>query len=220
VPTNASLHREPRWRRRPTERPTELLNAALDVFAEHGLAGARVEEIARRAGVSKGTVYLYFSGKEELFQEAIRERVAQVLEGLASAAPPGDPGRRLERFVSAYWAHLRRPHFASMYRLLLGELHQFPELTRFYAEEVSGRVIALLGEIIREGVDAGRFRPVAPAVAARMISGLLIQHAVWASRRELFPYLEDRTDEDLLSEIDEFLMSAVVEPRTAGRGGR
>jgi AcrR family transcriptional regulator len=148
-----------RWRRRPQERPTEILRAAIDVFAERGLAGARVEDIAARAGVSKGTIYLYFDGKEELFIEAIRDRFARTLEDLASA-PPADPApARLSGFLDAYWSHLRRPNFGSMYRLIIAELHQFPELSRFYAEEVSGKVIALLADIIRDGVEQASFGP-------------------------------------------------------------
>ncbi len=203
---------EPRWRRRPSERPTEILEAALDVFAERGLAGARVEDIATRAGVSKGTVYLYFSGKEELFREALSDKVARTLEGLSSAAPPGEPVGRLVRFIDAYWQHLRRPHFASMYRLLLAEIHQFPDLTRFYAEEVSGKVIDLLAEILREGVDTGDFRSTDPLVASRMIVGLLVQHAVWTSRRELFPHLRERSDEILVKEIEDFMLNALLAP--------
>lgn len=209
---NLSEEVGPRWRRRPSERPREIIRAALDAFAENGLSGARVEDIARRAGVSKGTVYLYFDGKEELFKEAIRDKVGRTLEGLSSAASPGEPVERLVRFIEAYWVHLRRPAFGSMYRLLMAELHQFPELTRFYAEEVSGRVIDLTAAIIREGVDAEQLRPIDPQVAARMIVGLLVQHAIWTSRRELFPHLGDRSDDALLAEIEDFLLGALLAP--------
>src|SRR5918911_963685 len=81
--TRSSHHtngRGPRWRRRPEERPQQILDAALTVFGERGLAGARLEDIARRAGVSKGTIYLYFPNKEELFVEMIREKVIANLE--------------------------------------------------------------------------------------------------------------------------------------------
>jgi AcrR family transcriptional regulator len=199
----------PRWRRRPSERPTEILAAALVVFAERGLAGARMEDIAEGAGVSKGTLYLYFSGKEDLFQEAIREKVAQTLEGLASAAPPGEPVERVTRFMRAYWSHLRRPHFASLYRLILAELQKFPELARFYADEVSGRVIDLLAEIIQEGVQGESFRQVDPHVTARMIVGLLVQHAVWSSGRGLFSHIGERTDATLVAEVEDFVVSAL-----------
>jgi AcrR family transcriptional regulator len=209
----------PRWRRRPEHRPEEILDAAMDMFAQRGLAGARVEDIAEAAGVSKGTLYLYFKSKEELFKEAVRSKVRRTLEGLSAAAPPGgDPGDRLDRFITAYWAHLRRPAFGDLYRLLLAELHQFPELSRFYSDEVSGRIIKLADEIIADGVAKGSFHGVAPAVAARMLVGVLVQHAVWTSRRELFPHLGDRSDDALLEDIKGFIFSALGR-RDAGASG-
>lgn len=171
-----------------------------------------MEDIAARAGISKGTLYLYFSGKEDLFQEAIREKVRATLAGLASAAPPGEPVLRLTRFIDAYWDHLRRPHFASLYRLIMAELHQFPELTRFFAKEVSGRVMDLLAEIIRDGVATEAFHSEEPAVTARMIVGLLVQHAVWASQRQLFAHLGKRSDTALVTEMKDFIFGALVAP--------
>ncbi|MEZ4423889.1 MAG: TetR/AcrR family transcriptional regulator [Gemmatimonadota bacterium] len=199
----------PRWRRRPTERPEEILRAALDVFVEEGLAGARVEDIAQRAGVSKGTLYLYFQGKEELFREAILAHVGRTLETLSTASAPGDARERLARFLAAYWAVMRGPRFAGLYRLVLAELHQFPDLTRFWADEISGRAIALLMPVLEEGAREGVFRLLDARVAGRMIAALLGQHAVWASRRDLFPHLRQKDDEELLSEISEFAFAAL-----------
>ena len=204
--------RGPRWRRRPQDRPDEILSAAMQVFADRGLAGARVEDIAAAAGISKGTLYLYFKGKEELFKEAVRAQLRRILEGLSAAAPPGEPAARLARFMEAYWSHLRRPAFGKLYRLVLGELHQFPELRRFYSEEVSGRVMALTGEIVSAGVASGTFREVDPAVASRMVVGLMIQHAVWLSQRDLFPHLGRRADEQLLGDIKDFVFAALMRP--------
>jgi AcrR family transcriptional regulator len=216
--TRENLEDEPRWRRRPSERPHEILAASLAVFAERGLAGARMDDIAAEAGISKGTLYLYFPGKEELFREAVRDKLARLLEGLASAAPPGDPVRRLERFIRAYAEHLHRPQFANLYRLILAELQRFPELVRFWADEVSGRVMALLAEIIREGVESGDFRAtVDPQVTARMIVGLLVQHALWSSRRELYPHLEGRSDDALVDEVEAFALTALLAPDAPSR---
>ncbi len=194
------------------------MHAALEVFSDQGLAGARVEDIASRAGVSKGTLYLYFSGKEELFRESVRAKMQRTMEALASATPPGEPTERLTHFIDAYWAYLLRPSFWSMYRLLLSELHQFPELSRFYAEEVSGRVTTLTNEILEEGIAAGTFRDMDPDVGSRMIVGVMVQHAVWISRRELFPLLGNRKDETLVNEIKDFLFAALLAPGTV-RGG-
>lgn len=210
----------PRWRRRPSERPDEILGAALEVFARQGLAGARVEDIAARAGVSKGTVYLYFPGKDELFRESVRAKVRRTIEELSLAAPPGgDPAIRLTRFIDTYWGQLRRKDFGQFYRLILSELHQFPELSRFYAEEVSGRVIELTTEIVAEGVASGVFRGVEPGTAARMIVAVLAHHAVWTSRREIFPHLGKRSDEELVDEIKDFLFSALSARTDTSAGG-
>jgi AcrR family transcriptional regulator len=218
LPSAPSPADQPRWRRRPSERPEEILEAALRVFADRGLAGARMDDIAAEAGISKGTLYLYFSGKDELFREAIREKLARLLEGLASAAPPGEPVQRLERFIRAYFGHLDRPQFANLYRLILAELRTCPELVRFWADEVSGRVMGLLTDIVREGVESGDFRAaVPPPVTARMIVGLLVQHAVWSSRRELFPYLGDRSADDLVDEVVAFVSAALMDPTGPAR---
>jgi AcrR family transcriptional regulator len=210
---------EPRWRRRPSERPEEILEAALAVFAEQGLAGARVEDIAAQAGVSKGTLYLYFPSKDEVFREALRLKTRRILEGLTVASTPGDPAERLARLVDAYWAYLRQPSFMRYYRLLLAELDQFPELMRFYSEEVSGRIHELVAGIIREGVAKGTFKNEPPEVVARMLIGLLIQHAVWTGSRELFPHLGGRSDEDLVNEIKDFLFDALMAPGAGKSGG-
>jgi len=200
----------PRWRRRPADRPQELLDAALHVFAENGLAKARVEDIAARAGVSKGTVYLYFDSKEELFRETVRDRIARTLEALEAAAPPGDPVARIQRFIEAYWRHLRRPMFASIYRLILADLPQFPGITQFYGEEISGKVIELAAQVVQEGIERGRFRPIDPMVAARMIVGLIVQHAIWASHPALFPRIAKRTDDELGNDIKAFLLAGLL----------
>lgn len=207
---------EPRWRRRPAERPEEILDAALGVFAEQGLAGARVEDIAARAGVSKGTLYRYFTGKDEIFQEAVRALVARNVRELTAATAPGDPVGRLDRCITVWWGVLRRPSFGALYRLILAELHHFPDLVRFYAEEVSGQVSTVAAQIIRDGVAGGTFRRVEPPVAARMLHGLLTQHAVWAARRDLFSHLGARSDEDLVREVREFVFSALLAPGATG----
>src|SRR6476469_1611223 len=99
---------EPRWRRLPEERPKQILDAAFAVFAERGLAAARLEDIAKRAGLSKGTIYLYFPNKEELFREVVRSTVIAFIER-GEAIHGSEPGRRqaLLTWMEGYWAWLR-----------------------------------------------------------------------------------------------------------------
>src|SRR3979409_918857 len=150
----------PKWRRCPQDRPEQILTAALQVFAECGLANARLQDIADRAGVSKGTIYLYFPNKEELFREMIRQTAVAAIARAEQANVPGTPRHARGAFVMGYWASVRPPVFTTIYRLVLGELHQFPDLAKFYANEVVARGQKLLSGIIRRGVDAREFREI------------------------------------------------------------
>ena len=120
----------PRWQRRPDERPDEILDAALEVFGAQGFAGARLEDIARQAGVSKGTLYLYFDSKEALFRAMVRARVVSVLEEgereLLHAK--GDTRTKLALLMRRIWAVVGDPSMARIIKLVHGELNNFPEL--------------------------------------------------------------------------------------------
>src|SRR5262245_33063407 len=117
--TENAVQQEPRWRRLPEERPKQILAAALAVFGERGLGAARLEDIAKRAGLSKGTIYLYFPNKEALFQEVIRHTVIAKIE--ESERELGDltrsPTEALTRFMTGYWSFIRSPEFAPVFRL-------------------------------------------------------------------------------------------------------
>lgn len=204
--------------RRPEERPDEILGAAQKVFARDGLARARVDDIASEAGVSKGTIYLYFSGKDELFRTMVLTRMEGTLEGLStSTGTAGSAAQRLRRFTSALWQQLLDPLFVDIYRMVLGELHQFPELADFYSREVAGSVTRRTAGIIEEGVADGSIAAVDAAAAARMVVGLVIQHAVWRGRPELFSHLSEKSDDEILEDIWTFVEAALL--RSSGRRG-
>src|SRR6476646_4259352 len=135
----------PKWRRCPEDRPAQIIEAAFQVFGECGLANARLQDIAERAGVSKGTIYLYFPNKEELFREMIRRTVVSAIERAEQVVTRGTPTAQLLASMRGYWAFMRSPAFSTIYRLVIGELHQFPDLAKFYAHEVVARGQTLLG---------------------------------------------------------------------------
>jgi AcrR family transcriptional regulator len=172
-------------RRAPDERPQQIVDAALLVFGEHGLAGARLDEIAQRAGIAKGTIYLYFPNKEELFREVVRRtivaRLDQAERELADAAATS-PAELLRTFMVGWWEFVCTPAFQTVYRLVVGELHRFPDLADFYMREVPARAFRIVGGVITRGVAEGAFRPVDPGVATRMIASLLIAQATWATK--------------------------------------
>jgi AcrR family transcriptional regulator len=204
----------PKWRRRPEHRPQQILEAALEVFGACGLANARLQDIATRAGVSKGTIYLYFPNKEELFREVIRQTAVAAIERAAKVVTRGTQTEQLLAFMKGYWQFVRSPEFSTIYRLVLGELHQFPDLAKFYAHDVVGRVLEVVSGIIRRGTDTGEFREIDPVVAARMLVALTIMTALWRDEHTGVPLLAHRNDEEVFRELAEFFLHSIT--ATAG----
>ena len=211
---------EPRWRRLPEERPQQIIDAALAIFGERGLAAARLEDIAKRAGLSKGTIYLYFPNKEELFREVIRTTVIGQIERAEremAAATQQSASETLAQFVRGYWGFLRSPNFTTLFRLIHAELSNFPDLARFYGKEVIERKLRLVTGIIERGVRTGEFRNVDPAVTARMLGPMLLMHAMWCSHRDLFKATANRTDDQVIEEVLDFYLHAIRPAPTAKR---
>jgi AcrR family transcriptional regulator len=200
----------PKWRRCPEDRPEQIINAALQVFGERGLANARLQDIAARAGVSKGTIYLYFPNKEELFREMIRRTAVAALERAEKAVTHGTPTEQLLAFMKGYWQFVRSPVFSTIYRLVLGELHQFPDLAKFYAHDVVARGLKLLGGIIRRGIDAGEFREIEPLVAARMLVALIVMNGIWRDEHTGVPLLAHQSDEQVFREVAQFYLHSIT----------
>jgi AcrR family transcriptional regulator len=202
----------PRWRRCPEDRPVQIIKAALQVFGECGLANARLQEIADKAGVSKGTIYLYFPNKEELFREMIRRTAIAAIDRTEEALSHATytPTNQLLSFMRGYWAFARSPEFRTIHRLVLGELHQFPDLAQFYAHEVVERGQKLLGGIIARGIDAGEFRAIDPMVAARMLVALTVMNGIWRDEHTGVPLLAHKTDEEVFQELAQFYLHAIA----------
>ena len=212
---------EPRWRRLPEERPKQILDAALEVFGEHGLADARLDDIAKRAGLSKGTIYLYFPNKEELFREVVRSTVVSNIETSEQeiSAMVGSPTEVLTRSLHAYWGFIRSPQFAPLFRLIHAEIQNFPDLARFYAEEVVARRLGLIASIIERGIESGEFRRLNPFSAARMVAAPFVIHGLWSTHRECFSSVTIPTESDaqMLDELIGFYLHALRPTPDAAR---
>jgi len=168
-------------RRRKEARPAELLDAALETFRSRGFAATRMEDIAAAAGVAKGTIYLYYPSKQAIFEALVHERLlpnlGRVQEQLA-AAPPGAAARL--RILAATVARIAGDaRIAAIPRLVLAEAPSFPDLARFYREQVIAQGLALVGGIIARGVETGEFREVDPDLAARLFMAPIVLGALW-----------------------------------------
>lgn len=149
-------------RRRKEARPQELLQAALELFVEKGFAATRIEEVARRAGVSKGTLYLYFPGKEELLKDVVRQNVAtKIAEGVSLADGfEGSASELLALVLRGWWERIGETQASGILKLMMSEVGNFPDLAEFYVREVIEPSHALLASVLQRGIDRGEFRPV------------------------------------------------------------
>lgn len=181
--TTRSSSRKPKWRRRAEARPDEVLDAALDLFIERGFAPTRVEDIARRAGLSKGAVYLYFSSKEEILKALVRRAIVPIAENAAALArtATGSPREVIATMVRGLVGRLADPRLSAIPRLVIAESALFPDVAAMYRREVIDRGLAALGALIRRGIETGEFRPVDPDLAARNVIGPIFVHMLLAT---------------------------------------
>ena len=151
---------EPRYRRRPEDRPQEITDAALEAFAEKGYAATRVEEVAKRAGVSKPLLYLYFKTKEELFKAVIRSLVMPRIDRLSAAIDAS--GLSAEAFLRGpfldFVKSLPGSPIAVVIRLMIAEGPRHPDLVQFYWDNVVSRGLTAIEALLERGVASGEFR--------------------------------------------------------------
>ena len=190
ITPESATRAEPRWQRRKDARPAELLTAALEVFTERGFAGARLDDIAARAGVSKGTLYLYYANKEELFKATVREHV------LPSVAAAEDLARTegvsasqlLEWLLRGWFERLGDDKVSAIPKLIISEARNFPELARFYDTEVVSRFRKAHRMILERGVATGEFRALPIEEAMMIMAAPMMLMTMW--RHSILPHLD------------------------------
>ncbi len=171
------------WQRRKTARPGEIAMAALTCFAERGYAATRLDEVARRAGVTKGTLYLYCPNKEELFKTVVREAIVpNLVHGEALVEQATEPAPAILAQLLTDWSNLMAPPASAIPKIVLAEAGNFPDITRFYLEEVVHRGLGLYARLLRTGVERGEFRPMdidstVRCIVAPLLMGMLWQHS-------------------------------------------
>jgi len=194
----------PRWQRRAEARPQELLDAALDEFVTCGYAATRLEAVARRAGVSKGTLYLYYENKAELFKAVVRAALVVNLDAAERVASgSGDSSRELlTRFMTEFTRRVSSSPLSGIPKLVMAEAGNFPEIARFYHDEVIRRGRQLIQAILKRGMDSGEFRPVDVDYAWRVVIAPLMLGILWKHSFQAFdPVLVD-FDRHLQSHLD------------------
>jgi AcrR family transcriptional regulator len=171
----------PRWQRRKDARPAEIVAAALDVFVERGFAATKLEEVAHRAGVTKGTVYLYFDSKDALFKSVVRETIVPIfVRGEQMVAEyRGSTAQLLGELLRKWWESIGETSLSGIPKLMMAEAGNFPVLARFYYDEVISRGHRLMASVLERGIKNGEFRRVDVKVAVKLAMAPLVHAANW-----------------------------------------
>lgn len=172
---------KPQSRRRKEARPGEIAAAALYLFVEKGFATTRIEDVAERAGVSKGTVYLYFDSKEALFRSAVEAVMLPALEAAEALPLQADAtaSRMLRCFVFGWWQMVGSTAAGGIPKLLVAEARNFPDMARWFHDSFIARAMAVVRKIISIGVERGEFRPLDVPVVTRVVFAPLFAYVVW-----------------------------------------
>ncbi|MFT5500411.1 MAG: AcrR family transcriptional regulator [Woeseiaceae bacterium] len=204
---------EPRFQRRKEDRPAEITEAAMQAFADNGYSGTRVDDVAKRAGVSKGLLYLYFKTKEDLFKAVIRSFVSPQIDQLTRNVADSElsaedflrgPFREFAKFVPRSPARI-------LVRLMIAEGPKHPDLMAWYWENVVSRGIAALRRLIRRGIDAGEFRESALEDYPQLLVAPIFFAIIF---RQLFDsYAELDVDNYVDAHIDTVVRALKVSPQ-------
>ncbi len=179
---------------------------------EKGFAATRLDEVAARAGVSKGTLYLYFDSKEALFIAVIREGILPVLEEGRQllAAHADDPVEALRSYIHGWWSMLGDTPYGGIPKLMMSEAQNFPDVADFYLTEVLQPGRALLSEIIERGVRSGVFRPVDTTLITHIVMAPMLHLALWRHSFAVCCQVPDMKAQDYLNEYFDLLINGLV----------
>ncbi len=205
-----------RRERRKEARPGELLDAALDLFVEKGFAATRAEEVAARAGVSKGTLFLYFPSKEELFKAVVRANISgRFGEWNAEfEAFEGTTEEMVRYCMQVWWERIGATRASGITKLMISEARNFPELAAFYQQEVIVPGTQLVRRILQRGMERGEFRPLdldyaTFGIVAPMIFLIMMKHSLGACMPQDYPLDPERY---LASQVETLLRGLCVRP--------
>jgi len=208
---------KPRWERRKDARPQELLDAALDHFVARGFAATRLDDVAKSAGVSKGTLYLYFCSKEELFKAVVRESIVPLLceAEVAIEQFTGTSEDLFRNLMRIWWGNMGASKLSGLPKLMMAEAGNFPELARFYQEEVVDRGENLVITVLKRGIARGEVRSLDLEIAARMIIAPMIMMMMWKHSSGVCKIEEAKLPAYLEYYIDMALRSILIQAPSA-----
>jgi len=205
-------------KRRKEARPSEIVAAALHLFAERGFAATRLDDVAAAANISKGTLYLYFANKEELFKAVVRETVLPNIDRAdALAAAHKGTCADLLRALMRHFASLLETEVAAVPKLIIAEAGNFPAVAEFYAETVVRRALAILASILERGMRSGEFRRLDVPTTLPLIVAPFLMMALWKHSLGRHTKLHFDASAVLATHVETLLRGLAAEPEPRGR---
>ncbi|MGE6739807.1 TetR/AcrR family transcriptional regulator [Allorhizobium pseudoryzae] len=204
------VEQSPRRRQRRKEaRPSEIIDAGLELFRENGFARTRLEDVAKRAGIAKGTVYLYFPSKEALFEAAMKERIVSNMEAMGQlvASFEGTTAELLQRFLETMYTHLMEGEAGILMRILIGEGTRFPHLIELHRKITMQLGLGTMKAMLMRAEARGELRIPVQDIDPRMIVAPLVLFAV---ARDIFPKDSFGSREDFIRRHCDLVLNGML----------
>jgi AcrR family transcriptional regulator len=195
-----------RWRRRKDARPGEIIEAALELFVTRGFNATRLDDVANQAGISKGTLYLYFSSKEDLFRAVVQQIIVPEVEKAERQAAEfkGSQADLIKSLIHNWWNVVGKSRLSSIPKLMVSEAAHFPELAEFYVNNVVARARNLFCRAISHGIECGEFVNVDPVATTRLLIAPLVFAVIWEKSLAAFDAEAYDMDAYIQTHIDLF----------------
>lgn len=199
-----------RWKRRKEARPEEILDSALKLFTEKGFSSTRMADVAKAAGISKGTLYLYFDSKDAIFRDVVQQRITPQIDQLAQLVDnfEGSQAELLKNMINAWWMGIACTSLSAIPKIIVSESGNFPELAEYFTKTVVTRSRDLFSKVISRGMISGEFELYEAETVARLVIAPLVQATIWM--HSLKPYDDDTGTQNYLQLHTEFILNNLL----------
>ncbi|RDH84462.1 MAG: TetR family transcriptional regulator [endosymbiont of Galathealinum brachiosum] len=199
-----------RWKRRKEARPEEILDAALQLFTEKGFSSTRMVDVAKSAGISKGTLYLYFDSKEAIFKDVVQQRITPQLDEVEAMVESfeGSQAELLKQLINGWWMSIACTSLSAIPKIIVAESGNFPELASYFTQNVVIRSRNLFSKVISRGMINGEFNLYESEAVARLVVAPLVQATIWM--HSLKPYDDESGTQNYLQLHTEFILNSLV----------
>ena len=204
-----------RWQRRKEARPEEILDAALQLFTEKGFSSTRMIDVAKAAGISKGTLYLYFENKEAIFRDVVQQRITPQIDHVEYIVDgfEGSNAELLRNMINGWWVNIACTSLSAIPKLIVSESGNFPELAEYFTKSVVIRSRDLFSKVISRGMISGEFEIYEAEAVARLVVAPLVQATIWM--HSLKPYDDETGTQNYLQLHTEFILNSLVKDKSA-----